>query len=274
MAEQLAASREAERNFLLSVSHELKTPLTAIRGYAEGLADGAFGPEEAARDHRRRIRPAGTARPRPARPRPHEPERVLGAPRARRPRRGRPRGGAEARGGREAVRGRTRCRRRRDVGRGRRGPVAADRVEPRRECAPRDASRRAGDGRRRAGPAERRRHRAGDRRRRPPARLRALLPLRQGRQGPSGRQWARPGDRAGSSPARWAARSVSRAEPAGRRSSFGYGRSFEVSTTSKSEPCNAPSACSWSFDHFGLGAPETYQFEPLSATIIPYVFIA
>jgi two-component system sensor histidine kinase BaeS len=48
MAAQLAASREAERNFLLSVSHELKTPLTAIRGYAEGLADGAFQPEAAA----------------------------------------------------------------------------------------------------------------------------------------------------------------------------------------------------------------------------------
>jgi two-component system sensor histidine kinase BaeS len=49
MADDLAASREAERNFLLSVSHELKTPLTAIRGYAEGLAEGAFEPEEAAR---------------------------------------------------------------------------------------------------------------------------------------------------------------------------------------------------------------------------------
>jgi two-component system OmpR family sensor kinase len=49
MADQLAESREAERNFLLSVSHELKTPLTAIRGYAEGLADGAFGADEAAR---------------------------------------------------------------------------------------------------------------------------------------------------------------------------------------------------------------------------------
>ncbi len=49
MTEQLAASREAERNFLLSVSHELKTPLTAIRGYAEGLADGAFDSDEAAR---------------------------------------------------------------------------------------------------------------------------------------------------------------------------------------------------------------------------------
>ena len=49
MTEQLAASREAERAFLLSVSHELKTPLTAIRGYSEGLADGAFEPQEAAR---------------------------------------------------------------------------------------------------------------------------------------------------------------------------------------------------------------------------------
>ncbi len=49
MAEQLAASRAAERDFLLSVSHELKTPLTAIRGYAEGLGDGVFGAEEAAR---------------------------------------------------------------------------------------------------------------------------------------------------------------------------------------------------------------------------------
>jgi len=49
MAEQLARSRESERNFLLSVSHELKTPLTAIRGYAEGLGEGAFASEDAAR---------------------------------------------------------------------------------------------------------------------------------------------------------------------------------------------------------------------------------
>jgi two-component system, OmpR family, sensor kinase len=49
MATQLAASRESERNFLLSVSHELKTPLTAIRGYAEGLAEGAFTSEDASR---------------------------------------------------------------------------------------------------------------------------------------------------------------------------------------------------------------------------------
>jgi signal transduction histidine kinase len=41
--------RAAERNFLLSVSHELKTPLTAIRGYAEGLGEGVFNADEAAR---------------------------------------------------------------------------------------------------------------------------------------------------------------------------------------------------------------------------------
>ena len=58
MAQQLRSAQEAERNFLLSVSHELKTPLTAIRGYAEGLDDGAFTPEEAAdtiREEARRL---------------------------------------------------------------------------------------------------------------------------------------------------------------------------------------------------------------------------
>jgi two-component system OmpR family sensor kinase len=45
---QLHAAQEAEQNFLLSVSHELKTPLTAIRGYAEAVEDGAIDPREAA----------------------------------------------------------------------------------------------------------------------------------------------------------------------------------------------------------------------------------
>jgi two-component system sensor histidine kinase BaeS len=49
MAEQLAHARDAERAFLLSVSHELKTPLTAVIGYAEALADGTVEPEVAAR---------------------------------------------------------------------------------------------------------------------------------------------------------------------------------------------------------------------------------
>jgi two-component system sensor histidine kinase BaeS len=44
----LAKAREAEQAFLLSVSHELKTPLTAIRGYAEGLGEGALPADEAA----------------------------------------------------------------------------------------------------------------------------------------------------------------------------------------------------------------------------------
>ena len=47
MAEQLTKAREAEKQFLLSVSHELKTPLTAIRGYAEGVTDKTFEPDEA-----------------------------------------------------------------------------------------------------------------------------------------------------------------------------------------------------------------------------------
>ena len=48
LAAQLRQAQESERNFLLSVSHELKTPLTAIRGYAEAVEDGAVDPREAA----------------------------------------------------------------------------------------------------------------------------------------------------------------------------------------------------------------------------------
>ena len=48
LAAQLRKAQEAERSFLLSVSHELKTPLTAIRGYAEAVEDGAVDPREAA----------------------------------------------------------------------------------------------------------------------------------------------------------------------------------------------------------------------------------
>ena len=45
-AVQLERARTAERQFLLSVSHELKTPLTAIRGYNEALRDGAVDVDE------------------------------------------------------------------------------------------------------------------------------------------------------------------------------------------------------------------------------------
>ena len=41
MAGTLARSKGLERQFLLSVSHDLRTPLTSIRGFAEAIADGA-----------------------------------------------------------------------------------------------------------------------------------------------------------------------------------------------------------------------------------------
>src|SRR5437764_4326562 len=42
MAEVLERSKGLERQFLLSVSHDLRTPLTSIRGYAEAIVDGAL----------------------------------------------------------------------------------------------------------------------------------------------------------------------------------------------------------------------------------------
>ncbi|MEQ1787434.1 MAG: HAMP domain-containing sensor histidine kinase, partial [Acidimicrobiales bacterium] len=41
MAATLQRSRGLEQQFLLSVSHDLRTPLTSIQGYAEALTDGA-----------------------------------------------------------------------------------------------------------------------------------------------------------------------------------------------------------------------------------------
>ncbi|MCX4695382.1 HAMP domain-containing sensor histidine kinase [Streptomyces sp. NBC_01408] len=41
----LARSENRQREFLLSVSHDLRTPLTALQGYAEALADGLIEPD-------------------------------------------------------------------------------------------------------------------------------------------------------------------------------------------------------------------------------------
>jgi signal transduction histidine kinase len=48
MNAKMAKAQETEQAFLLSVSHELKTPLTSVRGYAEGIADGTVEPAEGA----------------------------------------------------------------------------------------------------------------------------------------------------------------------------------------------------------------------------------
>lgn len=41
MADSLQRANALERQFLMSVSHDLRTPLTSIKGYAEALTDGA-----------------------------------------------------------------------------------------------------------------------------------------------------------------------------------------------------------------------------------------
>ena len=42
MADELETARGHERAFLLSISHDLRTPLTSIKGYAEGMSDGVI----------------------------------------------------------------------------------------------------------------------------------------------------------------------------------------------------------------------------------------
>lgn len=55
MMAQVNASRQAQRDFVANVSHELKTPLTSIQGFAQAIMDGTAESEQARRESARVI---------------------------------------------------------------------------------------------------------------------------------------------------------------------------------------------------------------------------
>ncbi|MCD8126722.1 MAG: HAMP domain-containing histidine kinase [Clostridiales bacterium] len=46
MADSIAASEQQRQEFVSDISHELKTPMTTIQGFADGLLDGTIPPEK------------------------------------------------------------------------------------------------------------------------------------------------------------------------------------------------------------------------------------
>ncbi len=49
MAGELSQLEDSRRNFVAAVSHELRSPLTSMRGYVEAILDGTIAPEDQAR---------------------------------------------------------------------------------------------------------------------------------------------------------------------------------------------------------------------------------
>ncbi len=81
MNAKLTKAQETEQAFLLSVSHELKTPLTSIRGYAEGIGDGTVTPADGSAVIGAESSPPRAAGRRSARLGAHAQERLHRAPR-------------------------------------------------------------------------------------------------------------------------------------------------------------------------------------------------
>jgi two-component system OmpR family sensor kinase len=54
MAARLQSSLQSQRDFVANVSHELKTPLTSIQGFAQAILEGAVE-DEAGREHAARV---------------------------------------------------------------------------------------------------------------------------------------------------------------------------------------------------------------------------
>jgi signal transduction histidine kinase len=50
MLDELSRTEELRRNLVADVAHELRTPVTNIRGYVEGIADGVILPDDATLD--------------------------------------------------------------------------------------------------------------------------------------------------------------------------------------------------------------------------------
>ena len=46
MAQSLSTTENARRSFTANISHELKTPMTTISGFVDGILDGTIPPEQ------------------------------------------------------------------------------------------------------------------------------------------------------------------------------------------------------------------------------------